>query len=84
MLGTGGSSSAVTKILIDNGVKEDNILFLNVLGCSEGLWVLKKAFPKLRVLTCGVEPYLNEHKYLVPGIGDFGDRYYNTEWMPWR
>ena len=48
MLGTGGSSSAVTKILIDNGVKEDNILFLNVLGCSEGLWVLKKSISKIK------------------------------------
>jgi len=79
MLGTGGSSSAAMKILLEHGVKEENILFLNLLGCSEGLWVLKKAFPKLRVVTCGVEPRMNEHKYLVPGIGDFGDRYYNTE-----
>lgn len=79
MLGTAGSSSAAMNILIKHGVKEENILFLNLLGCSEGLWVLKKAFPKLRIVTCGVEPYMNEHKYLVPGIGDFGDRYYNTE-----
>jgi len=80
MLGTAGSSSGALKILVGKfGVAEQNILFLNVVACREGLLRLNKEFPKVRVLTCAVDSHLNDDKYLVPGLGDFGDRYYRTE-----
>ncbi len=60
-------------------MKEENLLFLNTICCPEGLWALKKAFPKVRVVTGAVDSHLNEHKFIVPGLGDFGDRYYRTE-----
>eukprot|EP01083_Nonionella_stella_P186812 685036_1 len=78
MLATGGSACGALKILIDNGCKEENILFLNTVSCPEGLWCLQKKYPKVRVVTSAVDSHLNEHKFIVPGLGDFGDRYYRT------
>ncbi|KAE9138808.1 hypothetical protein PF005_g1334 [Phytophthora fragariae] len=68
MLGTGGSITMAIKTLLAAGVDESRITFLNVLSCPEDV----------KVVTAGVDRGLNEEKYLVPGIGDFGDRYFNT------
>jgi len=78
MLGTGGSAKTAIKCLLEAGCAQDQIIFLNLLGCDEGIKAIFKDYPKVRIVTCGVEPYMNHHKYLVPGIGDFGDRYYST------
>jgi uracil phosphoribosyltransferase len=78
MLGTGGSAKTAIKCLIAAGCVQENIIFLNLLGCDEGIQAIFKEYPKIRIVTCGIEPYMNHHKYLVPGIGDFGDRYYST------
>jgi len=78
MLGTGGSSVMAISELVKAGVKEENITFLNVVSCPEGIAALTKAFPRVRLVTAAVDEKLNEHKYIVPGLGDFGDRYYST------
>ncbi|KAH7470654.1 hypothetical protein PRIC1_001447 [Phytophthora ramorum] len=78
MLGTGGSIKMAIKTLLAAGIDEKRITFLNVLSCPEGLDALFSAHPNVKVVTTGVDRGLNEHKYLVPGIGDFGDRYFNT------
>ncbi|KAE9047239.1 hypothetical protein PR003_g1176 [Phytophthora rubi] len=78
MLGTGGSITMAIKTLLAAGVDESRITFLNVLSCPEGLDALFTAHPNVKVVTAGVDRGLNEEKYLVPGIGDFGDRYFNT------
>ena len=54
-------------------------MFLNVISCPQGLKAIYKQFSKVRVVTAAVDPILNEDKYIVPGLGDFGDRYYRTE-----
>ena len=54
-------------------------MFLNVISCPQGLRAVHKNFPKVRIVTAAVDPILNEDKYIVPGLGDFGDRYYRTE-----
>ncbi len=64
--------------LVKAGVAPRNILFLNVVSCPEGLAVLTGAYPEVTVVTAAVDPRLNEHKYLVPGLGDYGDRYFGT------
>lgn len=79
MLATGGSACGALKILIEHGCKEENILFLNTVSAPEGLRVLEKKYPKVKVLAAAVDSHLNEDKYIVPGLGDFGDRYYRTE-----
>jgi uracil phosphoribosyltransferase len=78
MLGTGGSSKAAIATLIRSGVPEENIVFINLLGCTEGVNAVLSAYPKIKLVTAKVDPILNAKKYLVPGIGDFGDRYFGT------
>lgn len=79
MLATGGSALMAIGVLKEAGVKEENILFLNVVSCPEGLRRLAKEAPLVRVLTGAVDAGLNEVKFIVPGLGDFGDRYYGSD-----
>lgn len=79
MLATGGSAIKAIEVLVENGVKEENILFVNLISCPEGLKNLQKTCPKVRIITAFVDRGLNEQKYIVPGLGDFGCRYYGTQ-----
>lgn len=78
MLATGGSAILAIKVLVDAGVREDNILFLVVVAAPEGIQAVQKAYPGVRIVTAEIDEGLNEDKYIVPGLGDFGDRYYGT------
>jgi uracil phosphoribosyltransferase len=78
MLATGGSALMAIKVLTDAGVREQDILFINVVSCPEGLRALAEKAPGVRVLTAAVDEGLNEQKFIVPGLGDYGDRYYGT------
>jgi uracil phosphoribosyltransferase len=78
MLGTGGSAKAAIASLINAGVAEENIVFVNLLSCAVGVAAVLAAYPKITMVSGKVDPILNEKKYLVPGIGDFGDRYFGT------
>eukprot|EP00164_Ancoracysta_twista_P002545 GFYU01003393.1.p1 GENE.GFYU01003393.1~~GFYU01003393.1.p1 ORF type:complete len:237 (-),score=65.60 GFYU01003393.1:309-1019(-) len=78
MLATGGSAAKAIEVLMEAGVKEERIIFLNVISCPEGLTWLTEKFPNLIVVTGEVDRCLDENKYIVPGIGDFGDRYFGT------
>jgi len=79
MLATAGSAKRAISVLLENNVKEENIMFINLICCPEGLTNLKIAYPKVRVVTCEVDEKLNSDKFIVPGLGDYGDRYYGTE-----
>ncbi|CAL9730187.1 uracil phosphoribosyltransferase [Monosporozyma unispora] len=76
MLATGGSAIMATDVLIKRGVKPERIFFLNLICCEEGIQNYHKAFPEVNIVTGCIDKGLNEQKYLVPGLGDFGDRYY--------
>lgn len=78
MLGTGGSALCAIDVLKKAGVKEENILFINVVSCPEGLKALAQRAPKVKIVTCALDSHLNEKFFIVPGVGDFGDRYYGT------
>ncbi|CAD8067332.1 unnamed protein product [Paramecium sonneborni] len=79
MLGTGGSASMALKVLQTNGVKEENIIFLTLVSCEQGLNKVFKEFPNIKIITAQVDPVLIQNiNYLAPGIGDFGDRYFGT------
>lgn len=71
--------SHASQVLKEAGVKEENILFLNLVSCPEGIRALHAAAPAVKIVTAAVDPTLNEHKYIVPGLGDFGDRYFGTD-----
>jgi len=78
MLATGGSANMAIKVLLENKVPEENILFLVVVASPEGIKAVHNAYPKVKIVTANVDQGMNEHKYIVPGLGDFGDRYYGT------
>lgn len=79
MLATGGSALTAIKVLIeDHRVRESAIVFCNIVSCPEGLRAITEAYPKLKIVTAEVDSFLNSAKYIIPGCGDFGDRYYGT------
>lgn len=78
MVATGGSAALAIEILIKKGVKEENIFFLNLISCEEAYSKLFSQFPKIKIITAKCDPLLLPNKYIAPGLGDFGDRYYGT------
>ncbi|TIA93153.1 hypothetical protein E3P99_00238 [Wallemia hederae] len=76
MLATGGSAIRAIDVLLSKGVKQDKIVFLNVLSAPEGLRVMNEKYPKMKIITGWVDRQLDERNYIVPGLGDFGDRYF--------
>ena len=81
MLATGGSAVMACKVLVEKGVPAENIIFVNIVCVQEGIDALAKAYPAVRIVTSAIDPILNETKYIVPGLGDFGDRYFGTDGM---
>lgn len=79
MLATGGTALAAIKVLLDNGVAEDRIVFINLLSSPEGVTTVCEQHPKLTIVTSSIEDGLNASAYMMPGIGDFGDRYFGTD-----
>ena len=78
MLATGGSACMAIKTLINAGVKEENIIFLNLIAVPEGIKKLHSLYPHVKIVTSAIDKQLNEQKFIVPGIGDFGDKYFGT------
>jgi uracil phosphoribosyltransferase len=78
MLATGGSAIKAVETLIAAGVPAKRIVFVNVVSCPEGIANMRKAHPEVMILTAAMDKGLNSHKYIVPGLGDFGDRYFGT------
>ena len=77
MLATGNSAVAAVKLLKDKGVKE--IRFVCLLAAPEGVEKLRVAHPDIRIWTAAIDSHLNDHGYIVPGLGDAGDRMYGTK-----
>lgn len=82
MLATGGTAVEAINQLIEHGAKPENILFVTILSVADGLDNVQTAHPKVRILTSSVEEHLNEHAFMLPGIGDFGDRFFGTYTPP--
>ncbi|KAJ2984262.1 hypothetical protein NQ176_g96 [Zarea fungicola] len=76
MFATGGSAIMAVQVLKARGVPEDRILFLNLIASPEGINNFVKKFPQLKVVTAFIDEGLDEKNYIVPGLGDFGDRFY--------
>ncbi len=78
MLATGGSVCKAIEVLKERGVNENRIIFINLVACPEGLKRLTKEFPKVQIVTGFIDKKLNSKAYILPGLGDFGDRYFGT------
>lgn len=77
MLATGGSSVAAIQMLKDKGCK--SIHFMCIIGAPEGIEAMHKAHPDVDVYVGALDEKLNEHGYIVPGLGDAGDRIFGTK-----
>ena len=77
MLATGGSAEDTIRCLKEDGVKK--IKFLSILAAPEGIEKLNKEFPDVKLYTAGIDEKLNEYGYIVPGLGDAGDRIFGTK-----
>jgi uracil phosphoribosyltransferase len=76
MLATGGSASAAVEVLKEWGVKR--IKFVGLIAAPEGIEAVTKAYPDLPIYLAAVDDHLNEHGFIVPGLGDAGDRQFGT------
>ncbi|MEG1657931.1 MAG: uracil phosphoribosyltransferase [Oscillibacter sp.] len=77
MLATGGSASAAIDFMKEYGCK--HIKLMNVLAAPEGIARVHKDHPDVDVYVAGVDDHLNSHGYIVPGLGDAGDRIFGTK-----
>ena len=77
MLATGGSAVAAIDFLKARGCK--HIIMMNIIGCPEGVETVQKAHPDVDIYMAAMDERLNEHKYIIPGLGDAGDRIFGTK-----
>lgn len=78
MIATGRSGTLTLSLLIEKGVNPTNILFVAIIASSEGLERIQKEHPEVTVIAAQIDPSLSSDKWIVPGLGDFGDRYFGT------
>ena len=77
MLATGGSAVAAIDFLKKHGCK--NIIMMNIIGCPEGVAAVQKAHSDVEMYLAAVDEKLNENAYIIPGLGDAGDRIFGTK-----
>jgi len=77
MLATGGSASAAIQFIKNHGCK--TIRLMNVIAAPEGIAVVQKDHPDVDIYVASVDERLNDHAYIVPGLGDAGDRIFGTK-----
>lgn len=73
---TGGSTAAAIDILKQNGAS--HIVVVCIVTCPEGIRAIESAHPDVRIYTASIDDHLDERKYIVPGLGDAGDRLFGT------
>jgi len=79
MIGTGATAMMAIRVLLDHNVPEENILFLTLMAAPIGVHTIAYAFPHVKIITTSVEDRVNELYYILPGVGNFGDRYFGTD-----
>ena len=77
MLATGGSAVAAIDFLKKRGCR--NIIMMNIIGCPEGVATVQQAHPDVDIYMAALDERLNEHAYIIPGLGDAGDRIFGTK-----
>jgi len=78
MLATGYSGAHAVAVLLEKGARPENIVFMALVAAPEGVQVFSKIHPKVRIVTASLDERLNEKSYIVPGLGDAGDRVFGT------
>ncbi len=78
MLATGNSSIAAINLIKNKGVNIKDVFLVSLLAAPEGIKNLEKTHRSLHIFTCQIDAKLNKKKFIVPGLGDAGDRYMGT------
>lgn len=78
MLATGGSAIAAIDSVLESGAKIENIKFISIVAAPEGVKALHEKHPEVKIYTASLDEKLNKDSYIVPGLGDAGDRLYGT------
>lgn len=79
MVATGSALRLVIECLLEKGVELHNIMIASIITCPEAMDFLSWRYPTLKFVTCAIDDKINDVKFIVPGMGDFADRYYGTE-----
>lgn len=79
MLGSGITAVHAIDALVSQGVNPEKIIFVSLIASPEGLLHMNTAYPQVTIVTGEVDEYVNEKGMIIPGVGNFGDRYFGTE-----
>jgi uracil phosphoribosyltransferase len=79
MVATGNSAVHAIDVLKKRGVPDEHIIFLALVAAPEGVQVVQDAHPNVKVYVASLDSHLNDHAYIVPGLGDAGDRIFGTK-----
>lgn len=78
MLATGNSAIEAIKLFVNKKIPQKNIKFISLISAPEGLNNVHSLFPDVKIITASIDKELNANGYIVPGLGDAGDRIFNT------
>ena len=76
---TGAAAMMAIRVLLDHDVPEENITLSSLLMAESGVNTVAYAFPKVKIVTTAVDKEVNDKFHILPGIGNFGDRYFGTD-----
>jgi uracil phosphoribosyltransferase len=79
MVATGNSAVYAVDVLKKRGVPDEQIIFLALVAAPEGVEVFHKAHPNVKLYVASLDSHLNDHAYIIPGLGDAGDRIFGTK-----
>ena len=78
MLATGGSAVAAIKLFVNLNVPQSNIRFISLISAPEGIKKIHDEYSDIKIITAAIDANLNQFGYIMPGLGDAGDRTFNT------
>jgi len=78
IVGTGKTLTMAIRVLLDHGILEDHIIFITVIASPAALHAIHFLFPLVRIVCSEIDSGLTNEGFLIPGIGNFSDRYFGT------
>jgi uracil phosphoribosyltransferase len=79
MIATGGTALELLAYLSAQGVVQRNIIFISIISAPDGLSAIRALYPDVAIICAAYDQALTQEKFIYPGLGDFGDRYFGTE-----
>jgi len=79
MIATGGTGKQTLELLQEKGADMTRLIYVSMVGAPEGIKTITEAFTTITLVLAAEDSHLNEKKYIVPGLGDYGDRYFGTD-----